>query len=454
MARELLSVKEVQNAKPRPKEYLLGDGSGLFLRVLPTGRKTWHLIYTHGERRRKLALGDASDLGLAEARKRAEVERLRVASGQDPLVAQLELERQQAEALAQLRAEAAMARSGTMSFATMFDTWLAHGVVRADGNKALRSAFDKHVLPKLGPKPVREVGEADLRDVLRAVGRRQEKSRMAVVLLTDIRQLFRWAEKRKPWRELLVDGNPAELVGAKEVVSANYDLSNQRDRVLSPAEIQNLQRLFAKLEEDYATAVNKRSAVRPVSRETQIAVWLMLSTCCRVGELAMARWEHIDMARGEWLFPRENTKTKQNEWMVFLSPFALRYLQALREINPTSPWCFPAKNNEGCLDSKTFAKQLGDRQFQFKKRSQLKNRRNDNSLVLSDEEWTPHDLRRTGSTIMQSLGVSEHVRERCLNHVVGGKIGRVYGRYDFAKEKREAWQVLGDRLDAILGSEC
>ena len=104
------------------------------------------------------------------------------------------------------------------------------------------------------------------------------------------------------------------------------------------------------------------------------------------------------------------------------------------------------------LDSKTIAKQIGDRQFQFKKRSPLKNRRNDNSLVLSNEEWTPHDLRRTGSTIMQSLGVPDHVRERCLNHVFSGKLGRVYGRYDFAAEKREAWRTLGERLEVVLGS--
>jgi len=51
---------------------------------------------------------------------------------------------------------------------------------------------------------------------------------------------------------------------------------------------------------------------------------------------------------------------------------------------------------------------------------------------------------------MQSLGVPEHVRERCLNHVGGGKLGRVYGRYEFANEKREAWKRLGEFLDATL----
>jgi integrase len=125
-------------------------------------------------------------------------------------------------------------------------------------------------------------------------------------------------------------------------------------------------------------------------------------------------------------------------------------IQALHEMTKTSPWCFPGRNRMDPLDGKSISKQIGDRQFQFKQRKELKNRRNDNSLVLSGSEWTPHDLRRTGSTFMQSLGVQEHVRERCLNHIVGGKLGRVYGRYEFASEKRAAWKLLGEHLEAIL----
>jgi hypothetical protein len=51
---------------------------------------------------------------------------------------------------------------------------------------------------------------------------------------------------------------------------------------------------------------------------------------------------------------------------------------------------------------------------------------------------------------MQALGVKDHARERCLNHVVGGKIARVYGRYDCAAEKRLAWELLEDHLDTLL----
>ena len=157
----------------------------------------------------------------------------------------------------------------------------------------------------------------------------------------------------------------------------------------------------------------------------------------------------FNLESGEWLVPRANTKTNV-EWMVFLSDFAIRQFQFLHAITAGSPWCFPGRDPSVALNPNAISKQIGDRQFQFKNRKALMNRRNDNTLVLSGGEWTAHDLRRTGSTIMQSLGVPEHVRERCLNHVVGGKLGRVYGRYEFANEKREAWRSLGKFLDATL----
>lgn len=450
MARALLNVKAVQAARPAEKEYLLSDGDGLFMRVLPSGKKTWQFIYTQGPRRRKLTLGDVADVSLASAREQAAAERVLVDTGDDPRVAHLAREAEQAKELARLEAEMERQKAEDLPLETMANAWLADGVSRLDGNVALRRSLDVHVLPKLGKKPVREITEVDIRDVLRGIGRSKGKNRTAVMLLADIRQLFRWAEKRKPWRQLLVDGNPAELVEARQIVQPDYDLANERDRVLSAEEVRGLRDALARTQATYDSATDKRAAIRPLVAETRLALWIMLATCCRVGELARARWEHVNLETGEWLVPRENTKTKKADWMVFLSAFALRQFQMLHALTKDSEWCFPARNHEGALDGKSISKQIGDRQFQFKSRKSLKNRRNDNSLVLPGGAWTPHDLRRTGSTMMQSLGVLEHIRERCLNHIVGGKLGRVYGRYEFAIEKRAAWDLLGDRLEAIL----
>lgn len=54
--------------------------------------------------------------------------------------------------------------------------------------------------------------------------------------------------------------------------------------------------------------------------------------------------------------------------------------------------------------------------------------------------------------MMQSLGVVPDVIERCLNHVEPNKLRRTYQTYDYAAEKREAWQLLSDRLSLILAA--
>ena len=99
------------------------------------------------------------------------------------------------------------------------------------------------------------------------------------------------------------------------------------------------------------------------------------------------------------------------------------------------------------------SKQVGDRQTQFKQRTKaLSKRVNNNTLVLGEADWTPHDLRRTGATMMQgNLKISLDVIDRCQNHVLaGGKVRRHYLHHEYADEKREAWQKLGDQLEAIL----
>lgn len=83
-----------------------------------------------------------------------------------------------------------------------------------------------------------------------------------------------------------------------------------------------------------------------------------------------------------------------------------------------------------------------------------KNRVFDNSLVLAggdNGEWTPHDLRRTSATTMQRLGIPNDLIDRCQNHVLGGPaVRRHYLLYDFAAEKRAAWEKLGNHLDIML----
>jgi len=359
-------------------------------------------------------------------------------------------------------AEATRQQAENLPFRAMFDAWIADGVARMDGNAELRRSFEKDVLPAIGAKAVKDLTEHDLRALLRTMVKRGVH-RMTVRTYNDLVQMFAWAEKRRPWRGLLVEGNPAELIEIGKVLPAGVDPDKVRDRVLSAKELLELQSKLEDAEATYANAPpgKKYETGRALKKESQLALWICISTTCRIGELLMAKWEHVDFDSGEWFVPAENTKTK-TDWLVLLSPFAMRQFKALKALTGDTPYCFPARAAKGeepdlhvCV--KSVSKQIGDRQAQFKQRKgPLKNRRHDNTLVLSggvNGEWTSHDLRRTGATMMQSLGVLPDTIDRCQNHVLAGsRVRRHYLHHDYETEKREAWAKLGARLESILGN--
>lgn len=343
------------------------------------------------------------------------------------------------------------------SIQEMYDAWLADGVSRKDGNAEIRRSFEKDVLPALGGQAVRAVREHDLRNVLRAMVARGV-NRMAVNLSRDLKQMFDWAEKRQPWRRLLQEGNPTNLIEIERIVATDYDMSNIRTRVLSPGEIRELKAIFEQTQAAYDAAPDRRKATRAVQAENQLALWICLSTCCRIGELLMTKWRHVDLDAATWFVPKENVKGsrgKQQDQWVFLSDFALEQFKTLHKLSGDTAWCFPARSAENHVCVKSVSKQIGDRQLRFKNRKDLSNRRNNDSLVLaggSNGEWTPHDLRRTAATMMQALGVSPDVIDRCQNHVLAGsRVRRHYLKHEYNEEKRSAWRLLGAEIERILG---
>jgi integrase len=265
-------------------------------------------------------------------------------------------------------------------------------------------------------------------------------------------QMFKWAELRKPWRALLVEGNPAELVNINKLLPPNY--KNERERELSRSEIWKLNRIFIDMTNTYQNASNKYSVERPLKLEAQKAIWIALSTLARVGELMMTKWEHIDFSEKTWRIPKINTKGKRQEHIVYLSDFSLAQFKFLYGLNNDSEWVFPARyKSDSHVDIKTITKQIGDRQIKLKNRTKpLQFHAESNSLVLGDESWTMHDLRRTGATLMQGLKVPVHVIDLCQNHLILTSTQKHYLLHDYAQDKKDAWQRLGEEINQIITS--
>ncbi|HCJ1231069.1 TPA: tyrosine-type recombinase/integrase [Pseudomonas aeruginosa] len=406
--------------------------------------------------KRDQSLGSWPKKSLAQIRAERDEVKAIAAKGIDPTAARKAAKIEAQAAIAATIAEAERQAAENKTIADLFEEWMRDGVSRQDGNAELRRSFTKDVLPLIGTKPLRTLTEKDLLNVLRSVKARG-LNRTVVIRSKDIGQMLRWAEKRKPWRTLMADGNPADLIDVNKLLDHDYE--EQRDRLLSPDEIRELRDIFARLERDYDAlpAGQKYSGIRPVNPRVQCAVWICLSTLCRIGELLKSEWRHVDLEKGTWFIPAEATKGhkgKRQDHHVFLSSFALKQFERLKEETGHTPFCFPSKDENSHVDNKTVSKLIGDRQCRFKNRSKpLTGRHHDDSLVLSKGtkgEWTPHDLRRTGATMMQELGIALEIIDRCQNHLLGGsKVRRHYLHHDYAKEKADAWKRLGERLEAI-----
>nr|WP_238347401.1 site-specific integrase [Pseudomonas simiae] len=162
-----------------------------------------------------------------------------------------------------------------------------------------------------------------------------------------------------------------------------------------------------------------------------------------------ARWEHIDLEQSTWLIPSENSKNGKPH-SIILSDFAISYFKRVKQINSLSPWCYPNTYITDHVCPKTVTKQLGDRQRLPEQGSMSRRSAKAQALLLPGGKWTPHDLRRTGATIMTAIGVLPEVAERCLNHTEENKVKRTYQRHSYAKEMAEAWEVLGKHLSSLI----
>ena len=340
--------------------------------------------------------------------------------GIDPKAHAQEAERAR---LAKLEAER-IERESRRLFRPTVERWIELEISRrkGDATKEMMRSFTKDIFPALGERELGNIKRGDLMDVLDTIKARGSNVQ-ANRTLSSLKQFFNWCVMRE-----YIEANPLALVKKTKVGGQE----KERKRVLSDSEMQELR---------------DKLPNAGMERSTELAIWIMLSTASRVGEIIQARWEHIDLNAGTWMIPASNAKN-DNLHTVNLSSFARRHFEELRSIHHWSDWVMPSTKKKGhhvCL--KSISKQVKDRQtdIPLSRRSKAVD-----ALILSGGTWTPHDLRRTASTVMRSLGTSSDVIERCLNHTEQNKLVKVYQQADLSDEMRTAWLRLGERLDEVL----
>lgn len=415
-----LTVRGIESAKPKTGPYHLADGDGLRLRIATDGAKAWQVKYTaHGKEttvtlpRRYGAKTDAGHLSLEDARAEARAIRAKARQGIDHQVEVAE------KLIADKERQERLNRRQTVR--QVFTRWVELELAnRKDGGAETKRGIEKDLMPTLGERRADEVTRADIMAVLDTVKARGA-SRLANRLLAEIRQMFGFALVRE-----IITTDPTTGIEKKHVGGQE----EERDRTLAEAEIKSLPTKLA--------SANMLDS-------TKHAVWVMLATLARIGELTRARRADINLDAGTWVIPAEHSKNAK-EHTIYLSDFAKEHLKALLGLSDDPTLLFPAARKDGSVCSKSITKQIYDRQRGKQKKNGTKNTE---ALSLPGGRWTPHDLRRTGATLMGELGVHGDVIEKCLNHLEQSKIKRTYQRAVRQQEQADAWRLLGERLNLL-----
>lgn len=417
-----------RNAKPESKQYELLDSKipGLELRVNAKG-KEWSLRYRVkvGEKwlNKRLPLGDFPAVTVSNARAAAQQAKTDIARGSDPMGAR----QKEAELRAEEIKAKAVEEASKIPVAEAFERWMKSDKPkgRADGGAELRRLFERDVLPKLSKNEMSEVTRADILEITDEILARGA-NRMAQSAFADIRQFFEFATERE-----IIAANPCAQIKK----SAIGKKPQARERYLDPWEIRQLNHALR----NYS-----------LNRVTQIIYMLQIGLTCRINELCQAAWAEIDWDKREWTIPAGKNKSRR-EITVALSRYSLSLLRELQGLTGHTPWLYPGLDESKPVNRKQATNHARDRQRPIGEEPIQGRTVQTRSLVVGSEPWKTHDLRRSGATLMQRMGIQTEVSDRCLNHAEGNKSKGVYHRHEYDTEMKRAWFLLSEALSVITG---
>jgi integrase len=154
----------------------------------------------------------------------------------------------------------------------------------------------------------------------------------------------------------------------------------------------------------------------------------------RVGEISGMTGQELDLKEPRWIIPAARVKNKRDHEVPLSNQAAEIITEQLRTFDDDCQWVFPNPSASGPITNMAVAKAVARSTFGI-------------------EAFTPHDLRRSFATHAEALGISPFIIGHVLNHASVARAtvtSKVYARYSYAKEKREALQLWADRLDAII----
>lgn len=398
----MLTDAAIKALKPKEKLYKIVDRDGMYVVVQPSGAIVFRLDYRLNGRRETLTLGryGASGLSLARAREKLVDARRAISEGRSPAQEKQREKRRLQEA---------------KSFGEFGERWLQEAKM-ADSTRAMRrSIFERDILPAFRNRLLPEILPEDLRALCTKVKERGAPA-TAVHVRDIVKLVFAFA---------ILHGekvaNPADEVGPASIATFV-----PKDRSLSPAEI----RIMLSQIEHVATLPTIRLGIK-----------LILLSMVRKSELQDAVWDEVDFENAVWSIPKERMK-RSKAHNVYLSQQMLDIFIALKTCAGNSKYVLPSRYDADAPMSRATFNRITKAVVERAKKE---------GLPL--ESFTVHDLRRTGSTLLNELGFNSDWIEKCLAHEDGRSSRGIYNKAEYEHQRRHMMQEWSNLVDAWVAGQ-
>ncbi len=376
-----LTNTEVSKAKPRDKVYSLSDGSGLQLRIKPSGSKTWLLDYyrPYTKKRTSISFGMFPEISLAEARVKRESARKLLAQQIDPKEHREEHKR-----------TAESAHSNTLHAVATQWLKIKKSKVTEDYATDTWRSLELHVFPDLGKLPIHKITAIKAIDTIKPLA---AKGSLETVkrLCQRLNEIMTYAVNSG-----LTDTNP--LSG---IASAFQSPRRTNQLTLSPSELPELMQILS---------------VASIKRTTRCLIEWQLHTMVRPSEAAGTRWDEIDLDKQVWTIPAERMK-KRKAHAVPLSTQTITLLEIMRPISGRGEFVFPS-----------------DRKPKTHINSQTGN------MALKrmgyGQRLVAHGLRSLASTILNEQGFDADIIEAALAHTGKNEVRNAYNRAQYIERRK------------------
>lgn len=381
----MLTVKQIDAAKPKDKPYRISDGNGLYVYIPASGKKVWQLRYQFEGKEKIHTVGKYPEIGPAEARNIAFEVKRDLAIGLNPAAKKKRHDKV------------------PDTFGSIYEEWYKHKrQVWSEGYAVeLRRMFEADILPYIGKMTMDDIEPMTLLKVLRRFEERGAMER-ANKARRRCGEVFRYA---------VVTGR-AKYNPAPDLADAMKGYRKKN---------------FPFLPAEQIPAFNRALAGYSGSIVSKIATQVLQYTAMRTKELRSMQWANVDFENRIITIDAEVMKNRKQH-LVPMSRQVYDLLRQLQPITSISPFVFAGRNDKKKSISEN-AVLLVIRQIGYEGLASGHGFRHQFSTILNEHGW-PHDA-----------------IERQLAHVDRNNIRGIYNHAQYLEKRKEMMQWWADYID-------